>query len=232
MERQAEPIGIAAAGEVPAGSVAVAETASTAERWQDRAALWELLALSLRYPEDSVLAEAVSSGAWADAAFEIAGALGIELPATFGSCARAACGQDAATFAHTLRIEATRLFVGTPTPAVSPYEGMWRARAEGVPGLKFVNPHTEDVERFMGECGLTRPAGTNEPLDHAATECELLEALAVRAMDGDDDADERYGRFLGEHLRAWVGDFTESLALEARLPIYRAAAQLLCAATA
>ncbi len=80
-----------------------------------------------------------------------------------------------------LRPEATRLFVGAPAPAVSPYEGVWRAADDGVQALLFVNPHSMEVERFMRACGLGRPEGTNEPLDHVATECELLEHLALRA---------------------------------------------------
>ena len=33
----------------------------------------------------------------------------------------------------------------------------------------------------MKSCGLGRPEGTNEPLDHVATECEFLQHLALRA---------------------------------------------------
>ena len=48
----------------------------SANIWQARAAMCELLALSFRYPEDKVLAEAIASGEWGEAADEIAGALG------------------------------------------------------------------------------------------------------------------------------------------------------------
>ena len=53
---------------------------------------------------------------------------------------------------------------------------------DGVQALLFVNPHSMEVERFMRGCGLGRPEGANEPLDHVATECELLEHLALRAV--------------------------------------------------
>lgn len=46
----------------------------SANIWQARAAMCELLALSFRYPEDKVLAEAIASGEWGEAADEIAGA--------------------------------------------------------------------------------------------------------------------------------------------------------------
>lgn len=44
----------------------------SANIWQARAAMCELLALSFRYPEDKVLAEAIASGEWGEAADEIA----------------------------------------------------------------------------------------------------------------------------------------------------------------
>ena len=44
----------------------------SADMWQARAAMCELLALSFRYPEDKVLAEAIASGEWGEAADEIA----------------------------------------------------------------------------------------------------------------------------------------------------------------
>ena len=75
---------------------------------------------------------------------------------------------------------------------------MWRAKAEGVQPLLFVNPHSMAVERFCKACGLGRPEGTNEPLDAVWTELELLEAyLALRAaadaMDAAAEADVEAG---------------------------------------
>ena len=153
---------------------------SDAEMWQEWATAWELMALSFRYP-DEVLAGAVVSGEWADAARELADALGFKLPEGFAEDTRAATGEDPQVLLHALRTEATRLFVGAPDPACSPYEGVWRAADDGVQALLFVNPHSMDVERFCKSCGLGRPEGTNEPLDHASTECELMEHLALRA---------------------------------------------------
>ena len=197
--------------------------------WATRATAWELAALSFRYPGPE-LEGAVASGEWAEAAREIAGALGLALPEGFGAGASAGG----------LRPEATRLFVGAPEPAVSPYEGVWRAADDGVRALLFVNPHSMEVERFMRSCGLGRPEGTNEPLDHVATECELLEHLALRAAGAEPpegapaDADlpggspaAAYGAFLEEHARAWMPRFAEAVAAESRVPFYRDAAAFL-----
>lgn len=218
----------------------------TNETWHLRATAWELLALSFRYP-DEVLAEAITSGEWSEAACEVTEALvsfaSSPAPAeglSDASACAGAIGEDAASFLHTLRAEATRLFVGAPEPTCSPYEGVWRAKAEGVQPLLFVNPHSMAVERFMKSCGLGRPEGTNEPLDHVATECELLEYLALRAAGfsapegtpADEDLpggspEAAYETFLTDHARTWMPDFANALATEARLPFYREAAQLL-----
>lgn len=154
----------------------------SADMWQARAAMCELLALSFRYPEDKVLAEAIASGEWGEAADEIAAALGLAWSsAAAPGAAEAAALADPADIQKELRPEATRLFVGAPQAACSPYEGVWRATAEGVQPLLFVNPHSMAVERFCKACGLGRPEGTNEPLDAVWTELELLEYLALRA---------------------------------------------------
>lgn len=210
------------------------------EIWAVRAAACELSAFSLRYPALE-LANAVASGEWAEAAEEIAAALGVELPEGFAADARDAAGKNADELLHTLRAEATHLFVGAPEPACSPYEGVWRAADDGVQALLFVNPHSMEVERFCKSCGLGRPEGTNEPLDHAATELELLQYLASLAAgivvlpeDGPAACDLPGGssaaaceEFLQEHVLAWMPRFAASMAQEARVPFYRAAAHLL-----
>lgn len=177
--------------------------------WAIRAAAWELAALGLRYPTME-LAEIAVSGEWVDAAEEVAIVLDMPLPDDFGESTLEFVDEVASTdvegpdgepvveyvlempseeeldaYMHKMRAEATRLLIGAPKPAVSPFEGVQRAEAEGVQPLLFVNPHSMAVERFMKSCGLGRPEGTNEPLDHVATECEFLQHLALRA---DEDA--------------------------------------------
>ena len=133
------------------------------ESWIARAALCELLSLSFRYPDD-VLADVVSSGDWACAAREITGVLGLDLSGDFDEgclgAAPSAVSRPRSTrsrFLHDLRVEATRLFVGAPEPACSPYEGTRRAEAEGAPVLMFVNPHSMEVERFATRAGSDAP---------------------------------------------------------------------------
>lgn len=193
--------------------------------WQVRAALCELLALSFRYP-DSVLAEVVSSGEWADAANELALAAGVDWAADVRGFADQG---DTEGMLHALRAEATRLFVGAPEPVISPYEGIWRAADDGGEALLFINPHSMEVERFCKSCGLSRPAGTNEPLDNVATELELLECLAARAALGEeaDTAASAYTEFMASHVMQWMPRFAEKVQEETRLAFYRQAASLL-----
>lgn len=228
----------------------------SSEAWAVRATAWELAAFSFRHPTRE-LAEAVASGEWVAAACEVCDALGAELPEGFGDGVGLSQkgGDDSAGLAsgsgdsevtdclfHALRAEATRLFVGPGEPACSPYEGVWRAKADGVKPLLFVNPHSMEVERFVKACGFARPEGTNNPLDYIATECELLEALALRAAselhtssecDPTDSelpggsAAAAYDRFIEEHLKTWVVDFCTACASQAREPFYRAASQYL-----
>ncbi|RDB70101.1 molecular chaperone TorD [Eggerthella sinensis] len=143
---------------------------------------------------------------------------------------------------RSLRVEATRLFVGAPEPAVSPYEGVARALAEGARPLLFVNPRSMDVERFVRSCGLGRPEGANEPLDHVAAECELLSYLASLAAGAPAPAgapcgaalpggspQAAYAAFLDAHARRWMPAFAAAVRAEARAPFYAAAARLLAA---
>ena len=219
------------------------------ELWMTRAAACELLALSLRYPTDE-LARILASGEWADAAREIAAALGAELSEDAMADLSGAEGESsdarAEELLRALRPEATYLFVGAPNPSCSPYEGVWRAEADGVQPLMFVNPRSMEVERYCHACGLGSPDGTNEPLDHVATEFELLEVLALRAaaateqVEGEGwavpdaelpggSASAAYDRFVADHLSTWVPDFAERLFTEARIPFYRSVAGLLSA---
>lgn len=214
--------------------------------WKARAAAWELLAFSLRYPKRD-LALAVRSGEWADAALEIAEVLGLALDDGFGEGIAAAEGipgicsdaidaaenEAADVLFHVLRTEATHLFVGAPDPAVSPYEGVWRAEDDGVDALMFVNPHSMAVERFCRSCGLGRPEGTNEPLDHVATECELLQYLSLAeaglAKLPESAPDDAHAAFMRDHVDVWMPRFAAAVRSNARISFYRAVADFMTA---
>lgn len=223
--------------------------------WMTWATAWEFAAFSFRYPTPAHV-DALESGQWAAAADEIMEALDVSVPEGFAWAAR-----DAAEQAHgggvldALRTESTRLLIGTPHAVCSPYEGQWRQAGDFRTPL-FVNKYSLEVERFCKECGFARPEGTNEPLDHVATECELLERLALSAAgcagdggdaSGDDPdgglvevsaeaAAQLYERFVAEHASAWMPQFAAEVKEASGLAFFQAAAcyleALLCAEAA
>lgn len=226
-------------GEVIASEETASETTGVqmaeieAALWAVRASACELLAFSLRYPTEE-LGEVVASGEWQDAAEEISQALGAVLPNEWAEGV-------AQTDYHDMRAEATRLFIGSPTPECSPYEGYWRAQDEGVQPLMFVNPHTMEVERFCHACGLGNPEGVNEPLDAISTEMELMEYLASLAagmaqpvpttppfdeLPGGSVA-AAYEQFMAEHVMSFAPRLAEWLETNAHTAYYRAVGHLL-----
>ena len=144
------------------------------------AQLFELLSMGLRLP-DKQLAETLASGEYADALQETLSSLGI-VADDFSGSLRAYVGQDTEALFHRIRTEYTRLFVGAPHAMVSPYAGVYYAEKTDVTPVLYVNKESMEVERFMAACGMGRPEGTNEPLDHIASELEFLEYLALDAI--------------------------------------------------
>lgn len=229
----------------------------SADTWQARAALCELLALSFRYEEGDVLTQAVVSGEWADAADEITAALGIDWNYDAApSASEMASEADIEVFQKELRLEATRLFVGFPKAVCSPYEGIFRSKIEGTEALMYVNSHTMAVVHFCKACGLGHSEGTNEPLDAVWIELELLEHLALRSAEevmlaeADDvvssvqegksirassatlpggSPEAAYDQFMSDHVRSWIPQFADALLRESRIPFYRVVASLLAA---
>ena len=205
-------------------------------QWGLRATAWELAALSLRYPEEALI-DAVASGQWAAAAHEVVASLGVALSREFDEFASDACEMIREQGGvEQLNTEATRLFVGSPHAVCSPYEGVRRSLCTGGHPLLFVNRYSMEVERFCKACGFIRPEGTNEPLDHVATECELLEKLAFAVATGSDasalPAEDlpggspaaAYEQFWDEHASAWFAEFSDALGATSTHPLYRATA--------
>ncbi len=209
----------------------------TEEQWLHKAALYELLALGLRLPTRE-LAEVVSSGEFADALSELAELNKLDTKVLAVSLEELAGYQqaDIEELFHDLRIEYTHLFVGAPEPAVSPFAGVWWARGVGVEPLLFVNKESMAVERFMRSCGIGQPEGTNEPLDHIASELEFLQYLCMlragAALPPELPEDfmlpeQAYEEFYAEHVAAWSKQFAAAAMEESRIPYYRAVARVL-----
>ncbi|MEF9841792.1 MAG: molecular chaperone TorD family protein [Raoultibacter sp.] len=203
-------------------------------QWHYRAALCEILALGLRYPGDDLVG-ALISGEYAQALDEITAASGLD-ESVAALLARYAGSEDQATL-HALRVEHTRLFIGSPQPLISPYEGVWWALDDGVQPLLFVNPHTMDVERIYRSFGIGSPENTNEPLDHVATELEFLEYLAsVEAglfapNPGVEVPEKGYGEayesFMANHVSVWMPRFADAVVEQSEESFFVALASVL-----
>lgn len=218
--------------------------------WLMRAAFYELLAKSFLYPAKS-LAEAVVSGDYADAAKEIclelepkAAPEGEGMPeGVFEKESNSLSdlldglgiyrGRDPEELLHELRIEHTRLFIGTRRPVVSPYGGVWEARKNGAEPLLFLSNEALAVEQIMRAVGIGSPQGIKEPLDHIGSELEFLQYLCL-VLAGVEPAHEKaeisevgYREFVSKHVRNWNRDFANAVIANSESPFFQAAARLL-----
>lgn len=207
--------------------------------WGLIATTCEFLAFSFRYP-DSAAVLPVVTGEWLDALCELRRIWGFSEDAERDELMQL-CGKEADSVLHDLRQEATRLFIGPPLPVASPYESVWVAsRVHAVP-LLFVSPSAIAVEHFCANCGLGRPAGTNEALDHVASELELLQFLACVQSGAVDtssfgtsqdafpggSAAAAFGSFFDEHISKWVHGFATKVEQSSIHVFYRASARFL-----
>ena len=203
------------------------------EDWIGKAELFEALSLAYQYCQKETV-EALSSGDYADALCEavVATGIGEGLASEVREKLASYRGADVEPLFHALRVENTRLFIGAPHAAVSPYAGIWYAEDVGVPPVLYVNKESMAVERFMESCGAARPEGTNEPLDHIGTELEFLAYLCLdRAGAVNKDADVvpegSYERFYGERFILFAKRFAEAVDRNSDEPLLHAAGAVL-----
>ena len=141
--------------------------------------------------------------------------------------------EDRDALFHRIRIEYTRLFVGSPRALVSPYAGIWYALDKGLDPLLFVGKESMAVERFMRSCGITRPEGMNEPLDDISAELEFLnylalnEAGAIELPKGVSIPETAYSEFYTKHFSEWTKRFADAVIEESSEPLFRIAASVL-----
>ncbi|GHT77863.1 hypothetical protein FACS1894104_0170 [Actinomycetota bacterium] len=208
----------------------------TNEMWITKAAFFEALALGFLYPNQTLI-DALASGEYAEALDEISTFLEIDGEDVLQAITDLAAykGQDKDQLLHQLRREHTRLFIGSPESEVSPYAGVWYAQEQGVQPLLFVNKESMAVERFMRQCGVGQPEGTNEPLDHIGSELEFLQYLAlIKAQAVTPPADisipsDAYEQFYQDHITNWVPDFAQKTIQTTKTPFFSAISRLLLA---
>ncbi|WP_165046042.1 molecular chaperone [Adlercreutzia sp. ZJ138] len=180
------------------------------------AAFFELMGLSFSYPDRKLLG-LIQTGEYKDAYLELTGLVGLDgktisdMTATLDNMTQ----RDAEELFHELRVEYTRLFVGTPKPLVSLSEGVWlgHKRGDNVV-LAIINGSTIAVEKFMKSCGIFPSKTNREPIDTIYTECEFMQYLLTKSSFPEDFARtpiEAYDYFLKEHMAKWIPGFAEQV---------------------
>lgn len=208
-----------------------------------RADLYHLLAIGFLDPTRE-LAAGVAEGTFAEdveaVVDEFIGELnlaGMRPEALRDAAARVAGTEptaDVEALYHELAVEYARLFIGPPTPAVSPYESVHVDSEPGAPALLMVSPSARAVLAAYREAGLDMATGLNEPPDHIATELEYVYYLCSQEASasemGDEFAVQKWQTFLrsfeDEHLVDWGVDFARQVEEQARQPFYSALASL------
>lgn len=112
-----------------------------------------------------------------------------------------AAGQDAV---ERCAVEYTRLFVGPPCPAASPWESAHRAAADGSDPTVGFGRATFEMRELLRKAGLQLCNENRQYEDHMGIELLLLSELCRRAAAGDGLAVAQASAFAVDHPAAWV----------------------------
>lgn len=210
--------------------------------WGFAAEFYELLAKTLVYPEQkdpekgSGIGAALADGSYIQAAHDISFHVMShdhqvqEYIAAIEKMYGAFSPEEAL---HHMRIEYTRLFIGTVHPLVWPYATWWYAKKEGKEPVLYLSKECRSVSKIMHDAGVGNAPGLKEPLDHIGCELEFLQYLCSLCAEMQSDTPKAvdygsmYETFLDQHIRPWVGDFAYEVQKETSDPLFLFAAELL-----
>lgn len=125
-----------------------------------------------------------------------------------------------------LLVDHARLFLGPMKPLAPPYGSAWLP----IPALSETEEAPPPAVLAMYSAGgFDMDEGFRELPDHIAVELEFLYLLTFNAAlatatgnpEGAEHAASLRGRFLREHLGAWVGPFAQAVLGHAQTPFYR-----------
>lgn len=126
---------------------------------------------------------------------------------------RCAVGDDAVRDAS---VEYTRLFVGPPSPAASPWETMYRG-APGSEASAGFGQATFEMRALLRDAGLELRNENNQYEDHIGIELLYLSELCCRRSRDESDAtanDAAVFSFIETHPLAWIGLLHEAVERE------------------
>jgi len=130
---------------------------------------------------------------------------------------------------QTLLVDYARLFLGPVQPLAKPYGSFWLSG-----DTQLMQDSTMAVLELYEQGGLEIDKDFRELPDHVAVELEFLYLLTFTQNQarqrGDIEALSAsqllQGRFLDQHLGAWIGPFTAAVKAGAQTGFYRALAEL------
>lgn len=117
-----------------------------------------------------------------------------------------------------LRAEHSRLLIGPGDSQVPPYESVYRDGRGGDLG-PVMGDTTQEVAEAYRSRGMAMDDAVSEMPDHIGAELEFVASLL--------ETNHREGsiQFLDDHLRNWVGTFTERIEAETRLEFFEVLAR-------
>lgn len=203
-----------------------------------RADMYHLLSIGFLYPTRELAEGLIDGGFAADLTettkrlietLSLSDATAAALYAPADELVTVDFGTDSESLYHALAVEYTRLFIGAPSPVVSPYESIHVDSEPDSPALLMVSPSAVAVQRAYREVGVDMRSSA-EPPDHIATELEFSYYLCCKEAfswsEGDDAGAKEWRRlesvFATEHLAAWGIEFARQ--------VQEATSQKFCAA--
>lgn len=130
-----------------------------------------------------------------------------------------------------LVLEFTELFIG-PRGHISAHESVFVETDRGAGGLWGAK--TVEVKNFIESTGLSYESQYTGIPDHISVELELMQKLAELESDKWKDEDRKSAEycqsvqimFLQQHLLVWLPALCDAVVKQAKLPFYRAMAEL------
>ena len=125
---------------------------------------------------------------------------------------------------ETLKVDYSRLFIGPFKVLAPPYGSIYLDNARTVMG-----PSTADVRNRYREFGLNISQDFKDAPDHVSAELEFLYYLVFQELEALKQADVESARsllnaqksFIGDHLGAWVAEFSDRVSAHAETKFYR-----------
>jgi putative dimethyl sulfoxide reductase chaperone len=193
-----------------------------------RSALYDLFGAAFRYPAPEVLAD-LKSRERGTVLLEMMEEAYSVMPEVSETIALFTESVEALGGSGEVGVEYARLFIGPYHLPSPPYESVYR----GDSGRLLMAESTLDVRRSYREEGLDLSEAVCDLPDHIIPEMEFMSYLcgaeAALRIEGGGEAEtylRKQDAFLGDHLAAWIPQFSRAICSSTRTEFYRLLARL------